>query len=207
MARPPIGRLIYIGFQPRSGSSMTAGILSLHGVWTGQCRIGNPDNPKGFFENERFGRYLRKIPKPKVPNTWHYPPPNFHDEFRQLLFQQGYEGEQPWLVKNSIMALPMFESFGPFVVCPIRSVDAIFKSCRRSGIRGNGMTDEELELEILSLRKLIDIAVQEGATPIDTDGVARGDYTTIKRFIEDRLGVEFNKRAVDQFVDRRYWRH
>ncbi len=42
----------------RSGSSMVAGILAAHGIWTGNCRPGNQYNPKGFFENTKIKNHL-----------------------------------------------------------------------------------------------------------------------------------------------------
>lgn len=60
---------------PRSGTSMTAGMLSLLGVWMGDVRKPDPLNPKGYFEDSDFLALADDIMRAADPRSNGFRPP------------------------------------------------------------------------------------------------------------------------------------
>ncbi len=100
---------------PRSGTSLIAGVVSHCGAFGGELVKGNPNNPKGFFEN---GEVRTKLLKPylksigadpmgqdPLPTTVYFPKrEGWAEDVREIFISQGYE-EGPWFYKEPKMCL------------------------------------------------------------------------------------------------------
>lgn len=116
----------------RSGSSMVAGLLALHGFWTGCCRPGDRHNPRGYFENERLngatgrlyrGSIYRDLAPMRPRRLW----PRY---VAAVLAREGYRGG-PWLVKTNAFAWPLWEPLDPIWVLVRRDIESTAVSARR----------------------------------------------------------------------------
>lgn len=117
---------------PRSGSSMTAGCLALHGFWLGRCFDADQWNAKGYFENAGVNTLHYKYGGPAVSTGRHVrPDPRFAEEVRELMRAEGYWGG-PWLVKHSAIYWRHYIPFNPVWVCVYRDMEACWRSQQRS---------------------------------------------------------------------------
>ena len=106
---------IFITGLPRSGTSMTAGILNKLGVFAGETISGGPANPKGFYENivireqivKSILRFYGKCPL----GIKSLPPIDFNpnvlinkqslsDVLYNVMLDQGYSGSLPFSIKT-----------------------------------------------------------------------------------------------------------
>ena len=139
--------IIVLG-QPRSGSSMTAGIFHHHGVWTGTCRAADDSNKKGHFENIPIRNLLIGTHKAIVhKGVVAQKIAGFREQVLQHISNDGYTGG-PWLWKGSTMYWPAFFEFEPKFVVVNRPREQIFKSCRNSHIFGDHLSGDELYANI-----------------------------------------------------------
>jgi len=99
---------ILIASPPRSGSSLTAGLLHWAGLFGGSMKVGDRWNKKGYFENLRVRdiliRYLRANDKDKEGKR--YQPRNldakwfrFGHEVTQAMHDEG-AGKRRWYFKD-----------------------------------------------------------------------------------------------------------
>jgi len=195
--------IIILGM-PRSGSSMTAGIFSEHGVWTGSCRGPTELNRKGHFESKAIKRVIMGTYGAKAIVTegrlaQHVP--GFKTAVLSAIAKDGYVSGD-WLWKGSALYWPSFYEFTPKWVTCKRPTEQIFSSCRRSGIFGKYLTDTRLQ-EIIDLHNE-QMDCIKGAFEVDTDAVANGDYESIELALEG-CGIEPNREVIDSFVDRSLW--
>lgn len=190
---------------PRSGSSMTAGIFHAHGVWVGACRAPNRNNPKGHFESNVIRDALISTHGAIVhAGELAKPVPGFREAVTAALEADGYEGG-PWLWKGSCLYWPAWFEFSPQWIVVRRPKDATFRSCRSSQVFGAGLSDERLQ-EVIDIhhRELDKLVTEHGAIEVDTDAVANGDDSTVRRAIE-RCGLTFDAAITDHFVDKALW--
>jgi len=193
--------------QPRSGTSMTAGIFAQHGVWTGTCREGNQFNEKGFFENLHIKKVIIAMQGRVVhAGVLGQPMPGFRAMVLAAIYEDGYRSG-PWLWKGSALYWPAFYEFKAKIVVCRRPVGQIFDSCRSSEvIFGKELPDDLLRENIAIHHKQMDYLVDMGACEVDTWGVAQGDYDTIDNALE-YCGIEFDHELTHAFVDSSLWKH
>lgn len=193
---------------PRSGSSMTAGIFAKHGVWTGPCRPGTGRNPKGFFEGLAIKKALMKL-QPAIVHRAVLADyrPDFRALVEQLIREDGYESG-PWLWKGSCLYWPIWGDFEPHWVVCRRDPEATFKSSRSAPkVFGSSLTDAELRRNIAFHHEQMDYLIAEkGAIEVETEAVAKGNFTTIQRAVE-HCGLEFDLAVTRQFVDPTLWHY
>ena len=122
MAGRCFDRPVFVTGIPRSGTSMTAGLLAEAGLWLGQTVAASPANPRGFFENRRLHETIvkpllrdflgadplgvRKLPDPaRLPVFAQLP-----RAIARALTDDGYDGQQPWGFKDAKLTLlwPVF---------------------------------------------------------------------------------------------------
>lgn len=192
--------------QPRSGSSMTAGIFAQHGVWTGECREGTQDNPKGFYENIGIRKIIIDMHKAIVHDgVVAMKIRGFRDKVEQQLVREGYK-DGPWLWKGSALYHQAWFEFQPkFVVC-YRPEKEIFDSCRRAPhIFGADLSDEELIRNIrFHHRQMKFLVACKGAAVVETANVAAGNFESIQKSLA-ACGVEYDHGIVSEFVDQSLW--
>ena len=199
---------ILIMATPRSGSSMTAGIIAKHGVWTGQVRPGEGRNPKGFFENRAIRDLIREhngalVQKGRVAE----PIPGWRAKVEAAMLAEGYPGG-PWMWKGSaIYWRAWFEYPNPtWIVCR-RDKDATLRSLQKPPFAlGNVGMERHAELIDLHHRQLDILVAEHGAVEVDTQAVAMGDFASIQRAVE-HCGLRFDRDLTDDFVDRDQWHH
>ena len=194
---------ILILAQPRSGSSMTAGIFHRHGVWVGSHRPGDQHNAKGHYENIALRTILVGMHSPIVHDgTLARKIPGFREQALSAIKNDGYV-EGPWLWKGSVMYHPAWFEFDALKIGVIRPRDKVFQSCRRSHIFGHKLSDEELYANIdfhqTEIRRVCSALVF-------SDEVAKGDFESIRHAIET-AGLEWNEKAARDFVDRDLWHY
>jgi hypothetical protein len=126
---------------PRSGTSLTARILNLAGVYLGpesEMRPAGPWNPKGFWENRHVGALNRRLLNsldrrdpgpPKLPAGWASSAAlaGEREEARTLL-SETFAGRRLWGWKEagSTLVLPFWQELLPqmrYVICLRNPVD------------------------------------------------------------------------------------
>ena len=198
---------ILIVSQPRSGSSMTAGLFHHHGVWTGTCRPGDATNAKGHFESIPIRTALIGMHKAIVHDgKLAKPVPGFRDKVLALIRADGYR-DGPWLWKGSVMYWPAWYEFQPKWVCVYRPREAIFESCRKSRMFGAKFNDAELYANIdFHQQQMQFLHDQHDAPWVNSDEVAHGDYSSLRAAIE-YCGLPFSVEICERFVDRSLWHY
>lgn len=180
---------------PRSGSSMTAGIFSQHGVWTGRCREGSPHNPKGYFENLDVKQFLvdhfGKLEAAAKKLCYSY---KFEDMVLAL------EPTDPWLVKHSALYWEVWSDFNPKFLFVRRDPESVFQSNKDCGF---GTSREIIELH----GKVMDtVEKRHGGCNIYTDSLVQGDYTSLEEAFA-YCEIDFDPQIAEDFINPNFWRH
>lgn len=192
---------------PRSGSSMTAGILAAHGVWVGPNRNDSRRNRKGDFENTRLkklviARYGRGAVSNAIPIS---PVDGFKPEVLRVLKIDGYVAG-PWLWKGSVMYYPAWHEFNPTVVVCRRDPEAALQSALRPPFVYRELDTNAIRRVIQRHNQELDRLVAAGAYEVDTQAVAMGDFSSIQRAVEG-CGLQFDEKATADFVDPTMWHY
>jgi hypothetical protein len=145
---PASKRPVLVTGVPRSGTSLTMGLLAQAGLWTGTTVPGGPPNPKGFFENARVREGLTKpvlqrlmaadplgvqaLPDPDL----RFAGPHWARLVSQILADDGHDGRAAWGVKDAKLTLlwPLWAEAFPDAhwVIVIREREAVVRSCLRT---------------------------------------------------------------------------
>lgn len=182
---------------PRSGSSLTAGIFSEHGVWTGKCKKACQRNPKGFFENiricseidKRFRGYVHKgSPCPKVED--------WGDVVAQCLESDGYTGGK-WLIKHSAVYAPLWGDMNPIYVNVWRDKESIQKSGKAAKIYNMNDGSYENHLKIMRDYGHVDVYPAE---------FQDGDFSSIIYALE-YCGIKPDLEKIKEFYEPDYWHY
>ncbi len=137
---------------PRSGTSMTAGLIHEAGAWGGDLIGSTPDNRTGFFENLKIREdvvkgYLKEINEdpmgqkdlPCLPQRMSFRETERTEKFaldiKNIILQQGYEGG-PWFYKCAKIPLMWGVWAAAFpharYILVRRDVKGIVDSCMRT---------------------------------------------------------------------------
>lgn len=187
----------------RSGSSMTAGVLAAHGVWTGTTMRGDRANPRGYFENVEIKKRLIRWAGKDITRV--YPPvPGWRARAERVVRSDGYV-EGPWLVKHSVIFHRLWDEFeSPRYVLPRRDSEAIFQSVRRTRFHSWQSDDQLRETIELHQQTLDELRDTRDAVEVDTDAVVRGDLSTLRGAVEF-CGLGFDENAAREFIDPSLW--
>jgi len=188
---------IIIAGCPRSGTSLTAGVIHACGAFVGEYQVW-PDNARGTFENLRVLSLLHRRWNKSL---------NPADELRNELFRQGYKAG-PWLIKLSgnmlldkwIYARNMFP--GSFWVIVQRNKKDIMASHQA---RDDKTAMHRIRQSVLTL-SLIKHNTGLRWREVWPQKIIDGDFREMKKVVK-WLGLSWNKRAVDAFVDPDLWHH
>lgn len=151
--RPPIRgpafrRPVLVTGVPRSGTSLTMGLLAGAGLWTGKTVPGGPANPRGFFENARLREGLVKpllrgvlaadpLGVRRLPeiDTGHAAP-HLARLIARALSEEGWPPPQPWGYKDAKLSLlwPLWAEAFPDArwIVVTRDREAVVRSCLRT---------------------------------------------------------------------------
>lgn len=189
---------ILIAAPPRSGTTLVAGLLSLHGVWVGEGEVTQSPETNSLIvtENEQIKRYLRKLGPNSIITT-------FRDNIISMVETDG-----PWLVKMGQVLLKwrLFHDAFPEAkwLLPRRSCSAIVSSAlKHPGMRGGWAQRERIVKKFQE--KQLDLA-HSGATChwIDMNRLAHKDEKEAKTFFSF-CDVEFDPEIWNNFVDPGMW--
>lgn len=161
----------------RAGSSMVAGCLALHGLWTGECRAPDRHNPHGYFENLRLNGALGRLyrgsiyhdlePIRSVPR-W----PSFVEAVKA---REGYRGG-PWMVKTNAFAWPLWVPFDPVFVLVRRDLDAIAASALRHDPGAGFSLGRWRHIALIHHLQMDRVRDTFGGFDIDSTRLADGDH-------------------------------
>ncbi len=207
---------------PRSGTSMTAGVINLCGAFGGITSGPNMYNRKGMFENGKVREkviktYLRSCgldplgqnPLPAIDDLKPYP--NLREKLVAIIKGQGYE-EGPWFYKGAKMTLlwPLFHEAFPgarWIIVRRRDED-IINSCFRCGFMKAYTTSEGWQGWIDHHKRQFETMLKHPDMDVLEfwpEELVRGSLFSIKHVIAE-LGLVWNQEAVLQFVEPKLWR-
>lgn len=199
--------IVVIG-TPRSGTSMTAGLIHRHGAWAGTCKAPDQYNPKGHWENTVLRRMLKEWHKLIVhKGIIAKPVQGWREAITDALWDDGYRGG-PLMVKHSALYSPIWFEFNPYFVTCWRDPTSIVRSCRRSRLFGRGDWTDDHYLKNITLHQNVMRRLwyhnPSRVFPVHTQELACGEYDLIKRAING-VGLKFDKSICDEFVSREHW--
>jgi len=184
---------------------MTAGIFHHHGVWTGTCRSGASYNEKGFFENVKIKKLIKRQHGAIVNKcVLAQKKPGFREKLLQTIGDDHYESG-PWLWKGSALYWPAFFEFEPKFVVVNRPREQIFKSTRHSNMLNPSFSAEVLYANIDFHKEQMDYLVTfKQAVRVNAVDVISGDFTSIKKALS-YCGIEPDDEKISNFVEPRLW--
>lgn len=180
--------IVIVG-SPRSGTSLTAGLLAVHGVWTGTCRGASPKNPRGFFENRSLIALRQEYPIDTglIFNT---------------LRADGWEGG-PWLVKHGPIGWRTWLNLEPQYICIRRDREATLRSQMRW--QRPNKTEDERRYVIAKHHLDMDIIRNDhGGVYFWPQTIIDGDWQPFEALMAT-LGLAFDYDRAEDFVDRSIW--
>lgn len=215
---------IFVMGLPRSGTSMVAGLLNICGAWTGStvpCR--SKINPKGFFEHSRIREQVIKLILKEIGcdplGVTKLPPIDINieanelltDVLYQIIIQDGYKSDTPWLYKDPKLTLiwRIFTNAFPGAKWVIvrRDKDAVIDSCLRTHFMVQHSTDRDYwekftdeYLARIEAFKQADIPFFE----IWSEEVITGNFEKVKELVEF-LDLDYKESEVKEFVSPSYW--
>jgi hypothetical protein len=212
---------------PRSGTSMTAGIMAELGVFTGPTVPGGEPNPKGFFENtvirEKIIKGILKAGDFCPLGVRSLPPRDFNikisfgdgkslkEILHNIIKAQGYSHNLPWLYKDAKLSLlwRIFNSQFPDALWVVvrRNRQNFIRSCLRTHFMVQHSTEEDFwnkfaddyELRLKELIQTVNRVIE-----VDTDAIISGNFNAIETLCE-KIEIDFSKKIVDKFVSPEHW--
>lgn len=217
----------------RSGTSMIGGIIHKCGAWKGETRGPTKYNQKGMFENKAMVTtlvkpYLREL---GFDRNGQYPLPETSDikiptDFRERVFnilkEEGWTPDQPWMWKCVKMTLmwPVWHYAFPntkWIIVRRKSSD-IVNSCMKTGFmkayqnvdiqkKVGAKTEQEgwlwwirqhEEKWVEMMQKGLNVKV------VWPQRMFEHDYAQMKETIE-WLGLEYDSKAVLDFIEPKFW--
>jgi len=187
---------ILIASPTRSGTTMVAWLLHIHGAWIGEAKVtkAKGSNPAVGTENVEIKTYLRSVSG--VP-----------DDFRKRILSL-VDNDGPWLVKTAQNLLKMDAWLTHFPearwVLTNRDTEAIIEST----MRHPGMTgDREKRRKVVELHKHLQQQVAHRAKHVhwvDVDDLANAKETTGRRLVEF-CGLEFDPEIFNNWIQPERW--
>lgn len=196
---------ILIVMMGRSGSSMTAGIFNLHGVWVGSTPPPSRINQKGFFENRKVKLELRRwfnksfldVPEGK---------PGWREKVEGIIREQGYRGG-PWLYKHGATFWKAWYEFNPRWVLVWRDPEMIFQSIRNAQVMQK-FTDPQVKESIRLHHEQMRIIKSkfDDVFDVEADRLIQGDDSQIAAAIEG-CGLTYDPMITREFVEPKLWHY
>lgn len=208
-------RPILITGIPRSGTSMTAGIIDLCGAYGGETSPPNKYNPKGMYENSNIRNeimkpFLQRIgcdpkgqkPLPQFP--FREPYPELRTQVLNILKSQGLRKDQQWYYKGCKMVLtwPVWVRAFPEAKWIIvrRPDEMILNSIEHTGFMSKRKTVMEWkEWIVYHKQRFLEMEMHCDVSYVWTDQIIAGDYDGIGRILME-VGLPWRDEIFD-FVD------
>ena len=226
MLRKPI----FITGAARSGTSMTAGVMSICGAYGGMMSGPTPSNKRGMFENamirnQLVKQYLKDIdcdplgqnPLPdlsqldlnnkmeKDSNWW-------YNQVTKVMKMHGYKDfDQPWFYKGAKMCLlwPLWQLAFPearWVIVRRRPED-IINSCLRTGFMKKCKGQSGWKYWVFEHEKRFQEMADEGMDirEVWPEKMIHGNFKEIEYVVKD-LGLTWNEKEVREFISPDLWK-
>ena len=200
---------------PRSGTSMIAGLLAECGVWTGETVGPSPDNPRGFFENEKIREHVVKamlhgvdadpLGVDPLPGPEDLIAPQIPGSAARYAERQGCEPDQRWLYKDAKLTLmwrAWLTAYPKAKWIVVRRTPAeVIRSCLTTPFMAQHSTDpqfwgkwhDEYVTRLQALSKTVE------TYQIWPSRIMGGDWNDFSKLC-DWLGVDFDRAACEKFV-------
>ena len=224
MNREHTCRPILVTGLPRSGTSLTAGILHLCGAWGGELVGPSKHNPKGMFENNEIRNrtikpYFRRMGAdplgqrgfPDIYRLAAYP--DLRGDVLEIVRRQGYVSG-PWFYKEPKMLLvwPEWAEAFPSArwVVVRRDPEDVVSSCMRTAfMRAYQTRDGWREWVGRQLEIIRDLSAGKRFSGLNfrevwPEKVIGGDLTEIRSVVE-WAELAWNEPAVRDFMDKELW--
>lgn len=207
---------------PRSGTSLTAGLLDICGVWSGTTVQASKDNIKGFFEHcalrevvnkallSRMGcdpLGVRKLPPHELP-----PINNFKETIYDILIKDGYTGKQPWMFKDAKLLLlwPYYKTYFPSATWIVvkRDKEEIIDSCLRTGFMKQHSEDREFwNAWAQNYEDRIERLKASGVKfyEINATDIVKSETRDELRKLIKKLKLKWNESKVQEFIEPTVW--
>ncbi len=208
---------------PRSGTSLTAGLLSLCGAWTGTTVEGTKDNIKGFFEHVGLRETVNKgllidlkcdpLGVRNLPPTEGLPPvPDFKEVVSNIVLADGYDGKQPWLFKDAKMLLlfPYYKEHFPNATWVIvkRKREDVIDSCLRTGFMRQHTEDLAYwDAWAQEYERRIELLKESGVKyhEIWASDLFNSERREVLRKLVKKLKLKWNENKVQDFIEPKVW--
>ena len=205
----------------RSGTSMTAGVLSKCGAWSGNTYGPNKWNQKGMYENIEIREsvckpYLLmngadpKGQKPLPDINKLFPVANLRERIEMIIKYQGYKNEI-WFYKGAKMCLvwPIFHKAFPDAKWIIvrRKDEDIINSCMRTAFM-NAYETERGWQDWINVHKQRFLEMKNSGMDVAEVWPSKfvyGDFSEIISLVQS-LGLIWNESSVKDFISPELWR-
>ena len=214
---------IFVLGLPRSGTSMVAGCLQICGAWTGSTVPADKNtNPKGFFEHIVIREHVikkilsllgcdplgvRKLPLINLPSD----PPGLTDVIKNIIDNNGYMNDRPWLYKDAKLTLlwPYFLNAFPDAKWVIvkRDIDGFVNSCLRTHFMKQHSTDRKYWKDFAhEYEKRLQALQDSNATVFElyTPDIIAGDFSSLKDTVL-QLGLKYDEDELLKFIAPVHW--
>jgi len=218
---------------PRSGTSLTSGIIELCGAFGGNTTPPNKHNPKGMFENDRIRNELLKpyfadirydprgqYPLPKSINNLPEQE-NLSNKLKDIIKEQGYEdGKYYYKGAKIILIWPVWKKAFPNSkwVLVRRNVNDIADSCARTSFMDTfskkyfqskiGVNTEKEGWKWWAkfhIKRINEMLESDiKIKQVWPSKIINGDFSEIKNTVE-WLGLDWNKEKIKNFIEPKYW--
>lgn len=215
-------RPILITGLPRSGTSLTAGLLDICGAWSGTTVPGSKDNVKGFFEHSMLRETVNKallsridcdpLGVKKLPPHELPPINNFKETVTDIILNDGYNGKKPWMFKDAKLLLlwPYYKEYFPSATWIVvkRDRDEIIDSCLRTGFMKQHSEDRAYwERWAKDYEDRIERLKASGVKyhEIWAKDIVKPESRDVLRQLIKKLKLKWNEDKVSEFIEPTVW--
>ena len=205
----------------RSGTSLTAGILSKCGVDLGKTCGATPYNKKGQFENEDVRNSITKphliyigadpMGQDPLPQTQDILPIFNLRELVLSIYSKQTRSNRPWAIKGAKVCLmwkAWRQGFPEAVWVLVRRKRAdIVASCMRTPFMKARKTEKAWEEWVDYHEESFKDIKYCGAKVVEffPDSIVKGETRPAQNMVK-QCGLEWNQKAVMEFVDAELWK-
>jgi len=201
---------------PRSGTSMTAGLLSILGVDMGRVRPPDFENPTGYFEDIEFSKLIADLFRAANPQADGFNPPSqselmkqfpkFHERAKRLIAQRIQNARSPvwgWKVTSTIFVMPLFLPYLPdphFIVVvrnPLDIARSMINYTRRKGYKKLSLV-QALKLTNLYYMAIFTFLEEHSTLPwcvVSYEELLKEPHSHIQKILTF-LGIEANQKQI-----------
>lgn len=204
---------------PRSGTSLTCGLINQAGAFGGEMRGPTNHNKKGMYENrgvvQIFKNYLHSngydpkaqsiLPGPDTAPDY----PDLRRDVESIMKRDGYKGG-PWFFKTvkGCHFWPVIVSAFPQATWIIveRPRDQVVRSLLKTPFMKAYDTWEQWEEYVKTHERRFDEIERNVANcfRVNSNRIVNGQYIEVRTVIK-MLGLEWDEAKVNEFVEPTFW--